>query len=221
MGPPDDDLRRKSARQVRTLPTADTSEILNDLHLSLCNAFDEYDTGVKQEDFSKQRAAAYKALEAFSQATTFFGFSTVLCDPIRRVERALVCIDNGYTDRLFKPVRKSGRPIGDIGEAYKKGIVAGIAELFWLAAQQGSDTPNLDLVMAKAAKEISTSPYLKKISGRSLRKLRERIMGYNSPSNNQKVEQDTYKKIVEIGSNQRKFLEFARTLISGANIPLI
>jgi hypothetical protein len=75
--------------------------------------------------------------------------------------------------------------------------------------------------MRQAAIEISKSPRLKKINGKDLGKLRERIRGYKEPVDMQKVERITYDEIISKNSNKPGLLEIAKNLIFKAAIPHI
>jgi len=221
MSSADDDLQKKRVREARLQPEADLSAILDGLHSSLCEAYEEYEEGCELENIEKKRLGIRKALVSFTQAAKFFGFSQILLDPINRLDRALVYIHNGYPDSLLEPGQRQGRPIEDFGEGTRKGMLAAIAELFWLDARRCLEKPALDQIMHKASKEISKSNYLKKINGKELKKLRERVRGYKNPINIQKIEQDTYRKIVEMYSNEQNLLEAARDLIFRTNLPRI
>lgn len=217
----EDDLQKKRVREARSQPEADLSAILDGLHSSLCEAWEEYEKGCELENIEKKRLGIRKALMSFTQAAKFFGYSQILCDPINRLDRALVFIHNGYPDSLLEPEQRLGRPIEETEEGTRKGIAVAIAELFWLDAKRGPGRPVLDQIMNKAAKEISKNNYFKKMRGCDLKKLRERVRGYKNPTKIQKIEQDTYKMIVEMYSNEKDLLEAARGLIFKTNLPRI
>lgn len=217
----EDDLQRKRIRETRSQPEADLPTILDGLHFSLCEAYEGYEKGCLSKNIEEQRLGICKVLESFSQAAKFFGFSETLCEPLIRVERAFTCINSGSADELMKFELKPGRPKLDFKDAFINGIMAAISELFWLDAQNKSIRPNLDSVMQQAAREISKSPRLKKITGQELGKLRERVRGYKEPKDMQKVERQAYDRIVSRNFNQPNLLEIAKNLIFKAAIPHI
>jgi hypothetical protein len=221
MGRAEDDLQRKIFREARLQPERDLSAIIDWLHSSLCEAYEEYDKDCLSKNIEGQRLGICKVLESFSQAAKYLGFSETLCEPLIRVERALTCINTGITDELMKLEPKPGRPKLDYKDALLNGIIAAIAELFWLDAKNKSSRPNLNVVMRQAAIEISKSPRLKKINGKDLGKLRERIRGYKEPVDMQKVERITYDEIISKNSNKPGLLEIAKNLIFKAAIPHI